>query len=100
MRRLETGWFEIDSGTGEISYDADTGAGYNFETDDDITLTVVATSGADRAETQVTINLVDLAEPEFVLLPTDNTVTLAENVDGSGDTPVLLGRVMAIDPGT
>ena len=104
--------FTIDD-TGNITY---TGTGFNFEdaanqgwtVDADTgaatrTLSVTATSGddsADSTETEVTINLVDLAEPEFVLLPTDNTVTLAENVDGSGSTPVLLGRVMAIDPGT
>ena len=70
--------FTINEDTGEISY---SGAGFDFEEDDDIPLTVVATSGADRAETKVTIQLTDVDE-----MPTDPGTTDPGTTDpGNGN---------------
>ena len=82
--------FTID-GNGVISY---SGTGFDFETDSNITLTVVATNGDDRAETKVTIQLTDVDET-----PTNPTDPGNGNNNGGGSTVTDPEIVLMFDEG-
>ncbi len=88
------GLFEIDSGTGALSYQ---GAGEDYESGTtSYELTVRASDGSLHSEVTVTVNVTDVAEaPAFA--EGSYAFSLAENADG-GAASVALGAVSATDP--
>ena len=88
------GLFEIDSGTGALSYQ---GAGEDYESGTTrYELTVRASDGSLHSEVTVTVNVTDVAEaPAFA--EGSYAFSLAENADG-GASSVALGAVSATDP--
>ena len=88
------GLFEIDPGTGALSYQ---GAGEDYESGTtSYELTVRASDGSLHSEVTVTVNVTDVAEaPAFA--EGSYAFSLAENADG-GAASVALGAVSATDP--
>ena len=90
----DAGLFEIDAGTGALTYK---GTGEDHESGTtSYALTVRASDGSLHADASVTVSVTDVAEaPAFGA--TGYAFDLAENADGS-TTPIALGTVSATDP--
>ena len=90
----ESGLFEIDASSGELSY---IGPGEDYESGDGpYELTVRAGDGTHTVDATVTVEVSDAAEAP-VFGETSYAFTLPENADGSSER-VWLGAVTATDP--